>query len=319
MSSKTSPLRLVPIFGVLVALLAAEVTASGAKFIDVNCNGISMEDEVEIRSFGLYCIDYFANYSCEQHGIEFPLRRPCDDYVAPGPGIAATCSSQLASDKDSDGLGDSCDNCPELNNSGQEDVDNDKVGDMCDNCPKAYNPDQKDSDGDGLGDACDRCPLISDKNQPDSDYDRIGDSCDNCPATPNSDQTDRDSDGVGDACDFCLTHLPNSRQKDSDSDGFPDSCDNCVDVSNGDQRDRDRDGVGDACDNCPTVSNSDQNDSNRDGLGDACIPRAEGGCRPASIVSGSQDLGLGSALLTSLALVMLLFRRRYSRRSACIK
>jgi hypothetical protein len=35
------------------------------------------------------------------------------------------------------------------------DWDGDGVGDVCDNCPDVYNPDQNDSDGDGIGDACD--------------------------------------------------------------------------------------------------------------------------------------------------------------------
>jgi len=38
------------------------------------------------------------------------------------------------------------------------DADKDGIPDSRDNCPAVDNPDQADTDGDGVGDACDRCP-----------------------------------------------------------------------------------------------------------------------------------------------------------------
>ena len=100
---------------------------------DVNCNGIerSIETDGDAKRRGFQCVDYVANGNSCVVMSEFPPTRPCDDYAALGPGYAATCSSMLATDQDGDRVGDSCDNCPTVNN-----------------------PDQKDSVGDGIGDAC---------------------------------------------------------------------------------------------------------------------------------------------------------------------
>ncbi len=42
-----------------------------------------------------------------------------------------------------------------------EDKDGDGIGDNCDNCPGVRNPDQRDTDLDGLGDTCDTCPTLN--------------------------------------------------------------------------------------------------------------------------------------------------------------
>lgn len=57
-------------------------------------------------------------------------------------------------DADGDMIPDSCDNCPNTANAGQENSDGDSIGDACDNCPTVANASQEDTNGDGVGDAC---------------------------------------------------------------------------------------------------------------------------------------------------------------------
>ena len=110
-------------------------------------------------------------------------------------------------DPDADGVPDSADNCPGVNNPDQLDTDGDGAGDVCetdddndlvadeaDNCVTAINPDQLDTDGDGSGDACDT----------DRDGDDFADNLDNCPRVANAGQIDTDQDGIGDACEIKL-------------------------------------------------------------------------------------------------------------------
>lgn len=209
-------------------------------------------------------------------------------------------------DTDTDGIGDGCDNCPNVANGGQQDTDADGLGDACDNCPANANPMQEDSDSDGIGDACDscpndpandadsdglcanadNCPNNANPGQEDSDSDGLGDVCDPCPNDPANDadtdgicvdvdncpnnfnpgQEDADTDGLGDACDPC----PGDTVNDADSDGFCGNVDNCPADANPGQEDADSDGVGDACDNCPNDANADQADVDSDGVGDVC-------------------------------------------------
>ncbi len=116
-------------------------------------------------------------------------------------------------DRDLDGINNSQDNCPDIENADQANSDEDGLGDVCDNCPDVANPDQADLNGDGLGDMCgdidddtvvdaiDNCLTVPNPDQSNSDADSFGDECDNCMAVDNPDQADFDGNGKGDVCD----------------------------------------------------------------------------------------------------------------------
>lgn len=72
----------------------------------------------------------------------------------------------------------------------QADQDGDGIPDTRDNCPRVENQSQTDIDGNGKGDDCD-----------DFDRDGIMQSVDNCSNLTNAQQYDTDGDGIGDACD----------------------------------------------------------------------------------------------------------------------
>ncbi len=87
----------------------------------------------------------------------------------------------LGCDRDGDGVPDFADNCPMVQNPGQEDTESDGVADACDNCPMSANPGQQDGDSDGVGDLCDNCLNSPNPGQENADADHLGDACDACP------------------------------------------------------------------------------------------------------------------------------------------
>lgn len=65
------------------------------------------------------------------------------------------------SDLDSDGVLDGMDNCPDVENSGQENDDGDSFGDACDPCPPYSDPlPLQDPDGDNVTGRCDPNPAV---------------------------------------------------------------------------------------------------------------------------------------------------------------
>jgi hypothetical protein len=125
------------------------------------------------------------------------------------------------------------------------------VGDACDNCVAVPNSGQGDADGDGLGDACDNCPNVANVGQGDADGDGFGDACDNCPTIANPGQADCDGNGQGDVCE-----IAGGSQPDCDGNGIPDNCDpdcnnnrkaDACDISGGTSLDLNSNGIPDEC------------------------------------------------------------------------
>jgi hypothetical protein len=157
-------------------------------------------------------------------------------------------------DGDSDGVGDSCDNCAAVYNPTQADADGDGVGNSCDNCAAAYNPSQSDLDLNGIGDSCEPCVGGDPDGDGHCDDNR---ERDNCPGLYNPAQinTDGGFDG-GDLCD-----------DDDDNDGILDSGDGDAVIGNNPCAG----GNLVACDdNCRVHRNRFQKDFDGDGEGDRC-------------------------------------------------
>jgi subtilisin family serine protease len=226
-------------------------------------------------------------------------------------------------DRDGDGvLDDTPDNCPTVENPGQEDADGDNIGDACEGGTTTV-----DRDGDQVDDLTDACP------------DEAWDGANGCPE-PAVTAPDNDHDGVANAMDLC----PNTPVAggfgcpDADRDRIPnDGRDNCPAVSNPGQADTDGDGNGDACDGTPRGHDNDGD--GRPSLDDAC-PNTYGtlpnGCpapapAPPANSDGDDRIDASDACpfeyaisndgcpLAQVASLSAKARKRGSRRSATVK
>lgn len=198
--------------------------------------------------------------------------------------IASLFAGCFESDGDGDGIMDSDDNCPDIDNPIQGDHDLTEGIDGGNEC-------DDDDDNDGLIDTDDDCPIgdvgwissnLTDIDSDgcrdstedyDDDNDGVLDNDDNCPIIPNSGQEDHDLDNEGNICD-----------SDDDNDGVADSSDDCplgtTDWSQSitsdydmdgcetsEDFDDDNDGVLDADDDFP-LDGSEYSDLDNDGIGD---------------------------------------------------
>jgi hypothetical protein len=69
--------------------------------------------------------------------------------------------SMTITDRDSDGVADTTDNCADIANGDQVNEDGDRFGDACDPCPIEANNTPGDPDGDGVADGCDPHPAAA--------------------------------------------------------------------------------------------------------------------------------------------------------------
>jgi hypothetical protein len=161
-----------------------------------------------------------------------------------------TIEGGKTADRDSDGVTDEADACPDQAGnskaSGCPDRDSDGIADSTDACPDVAGlpengcpaTSEGDADGDGVLDVVDSCPAepgspLADGCE-DADGDTIADTSDACPAEPGLGDgcptNDTDGDGVLDPDDVCplVSGLPEHQGcPDTDGDGFFDNVDAC--------------------------------------------------------------------------------------------
>jgi outer membrane protein OmpA-like peptidoglycan-associated protein len=153
-------------------------------------------------------------------------------------------------DRDSDGVLDDKDECPDAAGpkatKGCPDSDGDGIADRDDACPKEKGTEAlkgcPDKDGDGVADAEDKCPdqagPVALKGCPDKDGDGVPDPEDRCPAEKGTAALkgcpDSDGDGIADKDDQCPKESGTEALKgcpDKDGDGVADKDDKCPDVA----------------------------------------------------------------------------------------
>ncbi len=110
-------------------------------------------------------------------------------------GIGGFCSMGQEDEGDGDGVGDVCDNCPDLANLNQEDADDDGAGNVCDNCLETPNgPASGTCTSGDIGESCMSdgqcgtggfCSMNQEDTRPDVPND-CGDACE-CEADLNGD------------------------------------------------------------------------------------------------------------------------------------
>jgi len=140
------------------------------------------------------------------------------------------------------------------------DTDSDGIPDTCDNCPAHQNPDQADCDDNGIGDLCTIAEGMSqdctgngipDECEPDCNANGLADSCDLADMTsqdctrnsiPDECEPDCDANGIADSCTIadCVADVACD---DCNLNGVPDECD----ISSGTSQDANLDGVPDEC------------------------------------------------------------------------
>lgn len=139
-----------------------------------------------IRQFACPPEAYVYGYRASDNGTTYALFTNFE-YTGPGTWQNVTFSQQSGNQ------------CFNFNAGDTTDTDADGIAVGLDNCPLVNNPGQEDSDGDNVGNACDACPADPLNDQ---DNDGVCGNIDNCPTIANPDQTDIDGDGIGDACDY---------------------------------------------------------------------------------------------------------------------